>query len=132
MKNAVKSVVKTSAYFRASFPEDRGTAKSHQKFHGIFHGDFHARFQEKISRQHFCKPCRGEFKTGMATGPKRGKNHFDPKSRKKKAHKHKSKQERERAHMRVEKPSESLSKFLVCVHPLPLHPVPTSFAQWCQ
>ena len=40
--------------------EERGTAELHQKCHGIFHVDFHARFQEKISRQHFCKPCRHE------------------------------------------------------------------------
>ena len=33
----------------------------HQKVHGIFHGNFHARFQEKISRQHFCTPCRDDF-----------------------------------------------------------------------
>ena len=48
-------------HFRALFPEERGAAKFHQKFHGIFHGNFHARFQEKISRQHFCTPCRSEY-----------------------------------------------------------------------
>ena len=26
-----------------------------------FHGNFHARFQEKISRQHFCTPCRDDM-----------------------------------------------------------------------
>ena len=45
-------------HFRASFLEERATLKFHRKFHTIFHGDFHARCQEKISRQHFCKPCR--------------------------------------------------------------------------
>ena len=49
-----------SGRFRASFPEERGAAKFHQKFHGIFHDNFHARFQEKISRQHFCTPCRDD------------------------------------------------------------------------
>ena len=49
-----------SGHFRASFPEERGTAKFHQKFHGIFHGDFHARYQGEFSRQHCCKPCREE------------------------------------------------------------------------
>ena len=61
MKNGVKFVVKSSGHFRALFPEERGAAKFHQKFHGIFHGNFHARFQEKISRQHFCTPCRSEY-----------------------------------------------------------------------
>ena len=61
VKNGVKLVVKNSGRFRTSFPEERGTSKFHQKFHGIYHGDFHARFQEKISRRHFCKPCRDEI-----------------------------------------------------------------------
>ena len=60
MKNGVK-FVKNSKHFRASFPEVRGAAEFHQKFQGIFHGDFHGRFQDKISRQHFCKPCRGDM-----------------------------------------------------------------------
>ena len=60
MKNGVKFVMKSSEHFRALFPEERGAAKFHQKFHGIFHGNFHARFQEKISRQHFCTPCRSD------------------------------------------------------------------------
>ena len=58
MKSGVKFVVKISGRLRASFPEEGGAAKFHQKFHGIFHGNFHAQFQEKFSRQHFCTPCR--------------------------------------------------------------------------
>ena len=42
-------------------PEEKGTANCHQKYHGTFHGDFHAWFQEKISKQHFCKPCRDDL-----------------------------------------------------------------------
>ena len=73
-------VVKNSGRFRAPFPENRGTAKCHQKSHSIFHDDVHARFQEKTSRQHFCKPCRdvsigADFWEGDAT------KHFSVKKR---------------------------------------------------
>ena len=61
VKSGVKFVVKNSGHFQASFPEERGATKSHQKFHGIFHGNFHARLQEKISWQHFCTPCRDDI-----------------------------------------------------------------------
>ena len=60
VKNGVKFIVKNFRHFRASFPEERGAAKFHQKFHVIFHGDFHARFQDKVSQQHFCKACRDD------------------------------------------------------------------------
>ena len=59
VKSGVK-FVKNSGRFRALLPEVSGAAKFHQKFHGIFHDNFHARSQEKISRQHFCTPCRDE------------------------------------------------------------------------